>query len=163
MVTPTGYALREDPAAHTDAGARYEFVWRMSGLRPSDLLMGSNRLRRIGLTGEYHGQHALKVWLYYDGSPMWEQMIPWTPTDDIDFGSAWDVADEDWETVTTPFNSPDGVMRFSTRPVRQTMSSVSVRVSDGAPANNSYTPHELSLEVGALAGLTPMPQRTFGS
>ena len=59
-------------------------------------------------------------------------------------------------------NSPDAVYRTSTRVTRQTMSSISIRVSDGAPPNKSYTPHELSVEIGPQVGLTPMPQRTFG-
>lgn len=161
LVTPTGNVLVEDPGVSTDAGSRFEFVWRMSGLRLSELLMGTNLVRRIGLTGKYHGPHTLRMWVYYDGSQMWEQRLPWNPDTDINFGGVWDEDATDWEAATDSFNSPDGVYRVSTRLTRQTMSSISIRVSDGAPPNASYTPHELSVEIGARVGLTPMPTRTF--
>jgi hypothetical protein len=161
VITTDGKVWEESPDAHTDGGVPFTFTWRLSGIRPSDLLMGSNLVREIGLSGKYHGDHTLHVWLYYDGAAMWEQRFSWTPGTDLAVGGDWEDDTTVWDANTATYNSPDGVYRFSKRPARQTFSSLSVRFSDGGPANNSYTPYEFSIELGAKTGLTNMPQRTY--
>lgn len=155
-----GFLFREDADTYRDGGGRYEFAFTTGEQRPSDLVLGSNMLERIGLFGVYEGPHRLRVLVAFNGEPLWDERFTWDPELDLGATPLSEITDTLADYAPTP-TSPDGVYRFVRRVRRNPMSTVRLRFSDGGPNNASFSPHEVLLEMGANDGVARVPVRRF--
>lgn len=105
----------------------YESAW----LRTSQLVQGADRFVRLLASGEWRGNHKVRVRIAYDYDDTWVDDLDWIPT------------------VT----SSTGNYEFEVRPSRQRIQAYKVRiedVDDGInPLRDSFTLSELALELGS--------------
>lgn len=166
LCQPSGRVLLESGSETTDGGNHFEFAFRTGDVRPADLLQGNNRFIRVAFAGEYHGEHTVGVWTYYDNAVMWDDYFTWQPSDAlavVPWGSGsgvWDTDPTAWIAPTT--ESPDGVYRFMRRLPRDRGATLSVRVSDLSAPTGSFSMDEVAFEIASENGLTKTPARTFG-
>jgi hypothetical protein len=158
LVGPNGDVLIEDSTATDDGGAHFALTFTTWEIRPGELASGNNVVHRIGLTGIAKGPHKLRVWVYYDGSRMWEEYIEWDASHDLALSPVSEVT-----ALVQTFNSvgQPGPYRFDKALRRRPMSTVRVRFSDGGSHTDTFEPHEASFEIGARTGLSRVPIRTF--
>ena len=156
-----GFVYAESADVHTDNGGHYTMSWKHGQLRPGELALGDNRVRKVGLLGKYKGPHTLRCWVYYDGGLWYDQAFSWDPSTDVDLGVPWTEDDTPYLTDEDTFTSPDGVYRFTRRLRRGAFSTISFRFSDGGATNDTLVPHELSLDMADKPGLNDVGVRTF--
>lgn len=167
IVRTDAVVMFEDSAVKTDAGRVYEYSFKTSELRPSELVQGSNRCRRWAASGVWKGSHDLKVNVYYDGSPYKSEEITWdvaAAMDDVGWGEAdagvfGTTGDSLWPSLTITSN--DGVYRTRRRFRRQRFSTVALEFSDNFASGDGFVITEVALEVGSKDGLTRLPGRSF--
>jgi hypothetical protein len=163
VITPLGTLLVEDPEAAGDAGTEYTFAFATGNLSLSDLLQGGIKARRVGISGDYHGPHTLRMRVFYDGSPLWHEESNWEPDDTTWLTLADDLSaltPAQIDALTTTDRS--GRYAFHKRLDRQTCSHFRVFVSDRGSSHPTFTPHALALEIGAKAGLGRTNIATIG-
>lgn len=161
-VTSSGRLMTESADGQGDDSAPYAFRWKSGNVRPGDLLEGFSLIRRTGVVGQYDGAHQLRLRSYFDGSPLWSEESVWSPT-----GSTWLVTGNDDASLTpAQVDAQDNVDRAGTysankRIRRQTCHYVAVEASDISSWTPTYTPFELSFELGSKPGLGRTPVNTF--
>jgi hypothetical protein len=162
LCTTDGRLLYEDPDAVGDDGQTFAFVWAMARLRPEQVLGGFTLLRDVGVVGRFDGPHRLRFRIYYNGSPLWTDEWIWEPTTDTWLATADDYADltpAEIDALTTVDRS-GGYMTHK-RVSRQNCQFFEVEVSNIEATGPTYTPHELTLELGARGGMGRVPVNTF--
>lgn len=163
LVTTDGRLLIESPDAVGDGGLRFEFVGRTGELRPGTMLGGATLLRSVGFVGSHDGDHTMRVRVHYNGSPLWTDEWTWQP----DTGT-WLGAGSDFATLTPAqvdaLLPTDHSGQYAThkRVTRQNCRHFTVEWSDTGAVGPTFTPYELSLELGAMGGLGRVPVNTFG-
>lgn len=165
-----GMVLFEDVSVKSDAGRAFEFIFRTSELRPTELVQGSTRVRRWAATGVWKGLHSLKYRVYYDGAPSPADEGTWNVSSDVPFLEGWGQnvtttfgtsGDSLWPT--TGSHAPDGVYRTRRRFGRQRCATVSLEFSDNFAAGDGFVITEVGLEIGTKDGLTRLPARTYST
>jgi hypothetical protein len=162
LVTTDGRLLYEDADAVGDDGQQLAFTWRSGNLRPEQIMAGHTLLRAVGIVGAHEGAHRIRVRIYYNGSPLWAEQWTWEPDNDT-----WLTIGEDLEDLTPeqidalPTVDRSGAYLFHKRTARQTCQFFQVEVSTVNADSPTYTPYELSLELGSRGGLGRTPVNTF--
>jgi hypothetical protein len=162
LVTPDGKLLVEDADAWGDDARGYAFGGRCSNIRPEQLLGGATAMRRVGISGDYLGPHDLRFRIYYNGSPSPSEEFVWSPSEDT-----WLNTGEDWADLTPAeidalgARDHSGTYAMTRRLERQSCRVCSVSFSDVNAGAPTYTPIELSFELGAKPGLGKTPVQTI--
>jgi len=156
---------------YTDNGSPYEMITKTAWLRATQL-GDFQRLRRFALFGSAVAPLNLRVRIYYDERPFWdEQMIVNFPTPDgvsqgVFNSSLWGGVGHTWGSGAwgddeTSDNSGlyfrDNVFKFRRRPQRQKCSVFSIEFSDQGATNAGFVPVALGLELGQKPGLDRIP------
>lgn len=160
LVTTRGRVLKPSASTPRDDGARFEFTLATGNIRPEQVLSGGMKVRQIGITGKYNGEHRAKFKVFYNGSPLWYEKFHWHPA-----SNTWLVAGEDLAAMTPAQIDALGTLDRSgayathKRVKRQDCRYFRVQVSDCGDAG--FTPWELSVEIGMKTGLGRVPANTF--
>lgn len=164
LVTTNGRLLRESDTAVGDGGQAFEFVWKTGNLRPEELLQGATLLRAVGVTGEWQGDHRLRIRVFYNGSPLWTDEWIWSPADDtwLTLGTDFSAMTAAQIDVLRP-NDKSGGYATHKRVSRKGCHFFQVEVSNFAASGPTYVPFELAVELGAQGGLGRVPVNTFTS
>lgn len=165
LVTPSGRLLEPSPDAYGDDGVPFEFGGTTGALRPADLFSGSNVLGSVGLAGAYEGAHDLRFRLYYNGSPAWREQWIWDPNaDNGGLVAGTSLADlTAAEIDALPNRDRSGQYVVHRRVDRQNFHHFAVRFSDIASLRPTYTPYELSFEMGVKPRLGRIARQTFNA
>lgn len=162
QVTTDGVLLIPDVNAVGDNGRPFQFAWETGDLRPDSLLQGSTLIRAIGIAGEYLGDHQLRARVYYNGSDLWIDEWIWQPE-----GNTWLAAGTTMAGLTPaqvdalkPLDKSGGYA-IHKRVSRQNCRFFRVRVDNLEADAPTYTPFELSLELGGIGGLGRTPAGVF--
>lgn len=160
LVTTDGRLLRPDDAAKGDGGQPFPFTIRLSNLRAEEVLQGKTLLGKVGVSGAYKGPHRLRIRVYFNGSPLWSARDEWT----------WDPQEETWLTPGSDFaeltaaqidilasKDRSGAYVSHRRVSRHNCRLFDVEISTIESIGPSFTPYELTLELGARGGLTRIP------
>ncbi len=159
LVTPDGRSLAPSSTPR-DGGRRYQFGFATGNVRPEALLMGSTRVRRVGLLGEHRGEHNARFRVYYDGSRLWSERFTWEPTVET-----WLAPGIDFSLLTPAeidalaCSEHSGAYGTNRRLARQVCRFLRVEVSDGG--DDGFIPWELSFELGQTPGLGRTAVNTF--
>ncbi len=159
LVTPDGRSLAPSSTPR-DGGRRYQFGFATGNVRPEALLMGSTRVRRVGLLGEHRGDHNVRFRVYYDGSRLWSERFTWEPTVET-----WLATGTDFSLLTPAeidalaCSEHSGAYGTNRRLARQVCRFLRVEVSDGG--DDGFIPWELSFELGQTPGLGRTAVNTF--
>lgn len=153
LAMSNGKLYLEDSTVYTDAGQVYTFSFRTGQLRAERLLSGYITLKKYGITGEFLGPHSLEFRVYYNGSPLWEERVVWTPDTQTYLTLVSDFATLTAEQVDAllPLDK-SGNYSFNKRASRQNCQRFQLELLDSAPDGPSYTPLSLEFELGARPG-----------
>lgn len=157
-----GRVFREDEDAYGDDGRPFEFAGATGPLQPEGILAGATELHRVGVVGEYHGPHRLRMRVYYNGSPTWSEQQVWAPSEDT-----WLVSGEELYALTPAqidalgARDQSGAYVTHKKVRRHNCRSFRVEWSDISSDRPTYTPHQLALELGSRGGLGRIPASTF--
>lgn len=163
LITPDGWLMTPNTLVAGDNGRVYEFGGRTALLSHDELLGGATLLRSVGISGQYLGDHMLLMRVYYNGSALWTDEWTWEP----DVGT-WLQAGADVQTLIPvqidAQNAVDRSGQYSThkRVSRPNCRTFQVEWSDMNSDIPTYTPYELSFEMGGRTGLGRVPVNTFG-
>jgi hypothetical protein len=163
LVTANGRLLRESSAAHGDDGAPFAVTIRTGNISPQQLLDGANKVRRIGVSGEYNGPHQLRFRVYYNGSPGWSDEFVWSPSDGTWLTAVSDMADLTPAALDAmTWRDHSGAYLVANRVTRQDCAYLQVEITDIGAAGPTFTPHELSFELAvARPGYARNPVNTI--
>jgi len=162
LITSDGRLLEESDDAYGDDGVPFEFAVHTGSLRPEQILQDHTIVRRVGVDGEFLDDHTLRFQIYYNGSPLWGERFEWTPQTDTWLTNGDDLAaltPAQIDVLTTRDRS--GGYSTHRRVGRQDCDYFSVRISDISSWRPTFTPFELTLELGAKGGLGRTPPATF--
>lgn len=161
LVTTDGRLLTELADAGDD-GRPFAFGGETGDLNPEGVLAASAELNRVGIVGTYHGPHRLRMRVYFNGAAMWTDQMVWNPTDDT-----WLTTVEDLGALTAaqidaldPTNQA-GTYSVHKKTSRHECRSFRVEWSDIYADCATYTPLELTLELGVRGGLGRQAPATF--
>lgn len=162
MVTPNGRFLTESETALGDGGKRFEFAGRSGNLRPGDVLGGTTLVRSVGIVGAYNGPHSVRLRVFYNGAPLWTDQWVWKPDTNTWLAAVSTVADLTPAQVDAlkPVDH-SGTYATHKRTSRQECRFFSVEWSDCGSLTPTFTPHELTLELGSIGGLGRTAVNTF--
>lgn len=162
LATTDGRMLYEDEDAYGDAGVPFTFAGATGQLSPEKMLNGGQKVRKVGLTGEYLGDHQLRVRVFYNHSPLWGEQWEWEPTTEtgLQAGTAFaNLTAAQIDALT--FQDKSGQYATHKRVKREDCRTFSVEWSDMGAFRPTYKLHELSFELGVRAGLGRVPVNTF--
>lgn len=162
LVTTDGRRLVEDPEATGDDGQPITFVWTSGNLRSDQVMQGASLLRSMGVVGKYEGPHKLRFRIFYNGSPLWSEQYVWEPQEGtfLSPASSFAALTPAQVDATKPVDR-SGSYATHTRVARHNCHFYRIQVSNLGCDGPSYTPYELSLEVGARGGLARVPVNTY--
>lgn len=160
LVTPDGYLLTENSETYSDGGQPFRFAAASWEMRLGDMVEGCNVVEQVGLVGRGFGPHTLRFWVYYNGAPDFSEYWEWTPASDLDLTAVKDLSAA-VNTMTTAATSPDGVYRMERKLRRTPASTVRIAFDDTEADHRTFVPHEITVIMGALAGLAYQPRRTY--
>lgn len=156
LITESGVVLQESADAFGDNGAPFAFKLKTGNIDPQQIMAGATRVRRVGLTGSFTADHKLRMRVYYDGSPGWNDEFTWDPTAGTWLTSIGDVATLTPAQVdATAWADKSGKYRMTNRVSRQECSYLQVELSDIGAAGQTMLPFELEFELG-------VPRQGFG-
>lgn len=162
LVSTDGRLLIESANAVGDDGLSIPFVWKSGNLRAEQIMSGATLLRSIGIVGTFRGSHVLRFRIFYNGSPLWSDEFIWEPET-----NTWLTAGEDYETLTPaqidalgPLDK-SGSYATSKRTSRRECRFFQVEASNLGATSKTYTPYELSLELGSEGTLARTMVNTF--
>lgn len=163
VITVDGRLLTENVDAAGDDTVPFSFMWRSGNIHPESLLQGFTLINRVGVLGEYQGPHQLRMRLFYDAAPLWIEESVWNA-----LAGTWLTSGDDLSSLTpgaidASLGGTDHSGGYATHKKvrRQNCHYVSVEVSDLSAQGPTYTPFELSVELGAKPGLGRTPAATF--
>jgi hypothetical protein len=162
LITAAGRILTESASAYGDDSVPFSFSWRSGNVRPEQLLQGHAQIHRAGVLGIYAGPHQLRLRTYFDGSPLWSEESVWHPQ-----SGTWLTAGTAVSGLTAGAADGQGLTEHSgtysahKRMRRLTCNYASFEVTDLLGSGPTYTPLELSLEIGAKPGLGRSIPGTF--
>jgi hypothetical protein len=162
LITPEALVLIADETAGSDAGNRFEFSASSGQVRPEDILTGATMVRRIGISGEFLGDHQLRFRVFYNGSPLWAEETIWSPTE-----GTWLTSAESVATLTPAqvdaLNPVDHSGAYAThkRVSRESCRFLRLEFSDMGSYAPTLIPYELVFELGSKPGLGRVPVNTF--
>ncbi len=162
LLTTDGRVLYEDEAAYGDDGVPFAHTGATGFISPGAILGGHTHVRGVGVAGEYLGPHDLRLKVYYDGSPMWEDQWEWDPLENTGLQSGTELGDLDGEDIDA-LGLVDRSGQYAThkRTSRHTCRHFRVEWSDIGAWRPTYRLHELTLELGARGGFGRVPVNTF--
>jgi hypothetical protein len=162
LLTTDGYVFYEDADAYGDGGFPFVHAGATGYIAPQSILGGATHVRAVGVAGEFQGPHALRIKVYYDGSPLWTDHWEWQPQEGTGLLTGDDLADLDAEAVDA-LNLDDQSGQYAThkRVSRHNCRHFRVEWSDISSHRPTYRLHELTLELGAKGGLGRVPVNTF--
>lgn len=162
LITFDGRLLAESADAHGDDSIPFAFRWKSGNVRSNDLLEGFSLVRRVGVLGQYDGPHQLRFRTYFDGSPLWSEESIWAPETGTWLVTGDDLASSTPSVVDALVNvDRSGAYASHKRLRRQTCHYLAVEVSDVSSDRPTYTPFELSFELGSKPGLGRTPVNTY--
>ncbi len=162
-VTPDGWFMVASPYAAGDAGRVFPFDGCTSELSPDGVLGGASSIRAIGFVGSHDGPFQFQVRVYYNGSPGWTDSFTWEPE-----VNTWLESAEDLGTLTAaqidalPTLDRSGQCATHKRVSRPDCRTFRVEWSDVNSDGATFTPFELTAELGTRAGLGRVAVNTFG-
>lgn len=164
LITPDGYLLVESETAQGDRAVPFEFACATGEIRPEDVMGGSTHIRAVGLVGQHNGQHDVRLRVYFNGSPLWTDEWTWQP----DTGTWLEAGSEIGDLTPAQIdalgdNDQSGGYATHKRTSRHACRTFRVELSDVSAFGPTFTPYEISLEMGAKGGLGRVPVGTFGS
>lgn len=161
-VTPTGRLLTESADAYGDDGVPFAFAGATNDITPEQVLAGATALGRVGLNGEYFGDHRMRLRVYYNGSPLWSEQQVWHPST-----KTWLTSGETWGELTPAqidalaATDHSGAYATHKKVARHNCRHFRVEWSDVSAVRPTYRPLELSLELGVRGGMGRVPVNTF--
>lgn len=164
LVTTDGYLLIESEDAVGDNGVPFEFAGCTGEIRPEDVLGGSTQLRAVGLVGQYNDEHSVRVRVYFNGAPLWSDEFTWQPETDT-----WLTPADDFATMTPAqvdaldTKDQSGAYITHKRTSQRDCHHFRVEWSDVSAWRPTFTPFEITLELGSRGGLGRVPVGTFGA
>ncbi len=164
LVMVDGRLFYPDADAAGDDGRGFPFSFTSGNLRPEQVMAGAAMLRAVGITGRHLGEHRLRFRIYYNGSPLWSEEWIWEPAT-----NTWLVIGEEIEDLTVTaidaldYNDQSGAYAFHKRTARHQCQFFRVQVSTIESDGPTYTPYELSLELGSRGGHARTPVATVTS
>lgn len=164
LILTDGKLLASSPDAVGDDGQGFPFIWCSGNLRADQIMQGATLLRAAGVVGRYRGYHKLRMRVYYNGSPLWSDEITWDPTDKTwlsSGGSASTLTPAQVDAAYTKAHA--GTYVTHRRTGRQESHYFRIEVSNIEATGKTYTPYELSLELGLKDGLGRVPVTTVSS
>ncbi len=163
LITVNGKLLTESDV-DADDGQAITFTWRTGNLRLEQILLGATLLGRVGVVGEYFGEHRLRFRIYYNGSLLWADQWVWEPEVKTWLETVLDNANLTPAGVDAlAATDHSGAYRTHKRASRHECSYFSVEVSNIEAVNPTYIPTELSLELGSRGGLSRVPVNTYSN
>lgn len=160
LATTDGRLLYE--GGGDDMGVPFEFAGAVGDLAVEDILGGASLLRGVGIVGEHEGEHRLRLRVYYNGMDLWTDQWVWAPET-----NTWLESGDDLSTLTPAqidalaTKDQSGGYATHKRTSRHACRTFRVEWSDVSAHNPTYTPHELTLELGARGGFGHVAVGTF--
>lgn len=153
-VMSAGGRLMTEQTGNGDDGVPYDFTFRTGNLRAEQLLQGYSMIRQAGVLGQYDGDHTLRFRAFYNGSPLWVEEDVWQPETLTWLSTVSSVSTQTPAQVdATGYLDQSGQYSMHKRLKRQTCHYFQLEVSDISAQAPTYTPFELSFELGAKPGL----------
>lgn len=156
LVTAGGVLFQESEAAFGDNGSPFAFKIKTGNVDPQQILEGALRVRRVGLVGAFVAEHTLRMRLYYDGSPGWNDDFTWDPA-----AGTWLTSIDDVATLTPAqvdamqWADKSGRYRMTNRIKREECSYLQVEITDIGATGQTMLPFEIAFELG-------IPRQGFG-
>jgi hypothetical protein len=160
VLTTDGRMLYESPDAAGDGGQPFAFTIMSSNLRAEDVMQGATQINKVGVVGVHRGPHRLRTRVYYNGSPLWTKRDwwEWQPEDDTWLSSGVNFMELTPAQIDALTNkSRSGVYIMHWRTSRHTCHFFRVELSTVEAAGPTFTPYELSLELGVRGGMGRVP------
>lgn len=154
LIEPDGWLDTPNTDVSADNGRGYEFAFRTAEMTADQLLGGATLLRQIGVVGTHNGDHSLLMRVYYNGSPLWGDSLLWSPDD-----KTWLMAGTDVQNSTPAqidaLGAVDQSGQYATKHRVNYTNCRTFRLecSDIKSANPTFTPYEMSMELGVRGGL----------
>lgn len=164
LITTDGRLFAESDFAAGDNGVPFAFTGTTGDARPEDVLGGCVALRGVGIVGAFNGDHLARIRVYYNGAPLWTDEFTWEPTE-----NTWLAPGTDFSALTPPqvdaLKPVDQLGGYAThkRVTRQHCRSFRVEWSDISADGPTFTPYELTLEMGSLGGFGRVAPNSFRS
>lgn len=158
IVTLNGECWTPSSSTPRDYGRSFVFSFETGNVRLESLLQGGNRIRSLGMTGKWVGEHTVTFNVYHDGSPDWIERIDWVPGDNS-------VLNTDWTNLTgtqiDALDTVDKTGRYDNffRLEKQDCEYIRVKVTDSG--NDGFIPWELSFEMASKGGKTRLAAQTL--
>lgn len=158
IVTPSGECWTPSSSTPRDYGRSFVFSFETGNVRLESLLQGGNRIRSLGMTGKWVGEHTVTFNVYHDGSPDWIERIDWVPGENS-------VLNTDWTNLTgaqiDALDTVDKTGRYDNffRLEKQDCEYIRVKVTDSG--NDGFIPWELSFEMASKGGKTRLAAQTL--
>lgn len=153
-----GRLYLENATKFSDGGQTYVFSFKTAQLRAEQLLSGYVLLKKYGIVGEFVGEHTLTFRVYYNGSPLWEEVVTWSPdtrtylTIASDFGALTAAQVDALQSL-----DKSGNYSFNKRAQRQNCQRFQLELLDNGPDGPSYFPVSIEFELGARPGFGRTP------
>ena len=173
-----GYLWAETEGLWTDAQVGYTHRIRLPWLHAGQL-GDFQRVRKISGIGRLGDSaipnHTIRVEIYFDESPDWEERIEWTYPDASNNSDTWgsqvwgagywgDIHQSSFNFVLHSINNPvslsqDNAWEWLRRPSRQKCSVVSIAVEDAGTPGPGFVLNAIGLELARKPGLNRTPAR----
>jgi hypothetical protein len=170
VLSYNGRLYREDPATHQDDNQNTHLTLSTAWLKPSAILQGYQRVKKLHVLGNFESDHKLLVQVYFDYNDVAQQSYIFDPSTALN-QSAWG-SDSTWGSGSLwgsidNQNSTDQVYQFTINLEHQKCEAIKVSFTDAFSGSlgAAYSLSELCLTVGLKKGAYKLPggKRVGGS